>query len=293
MGTASLRRACCFSSAPPSRGRVPNPPAPRAHTSHISLRTSEMRRVCGLSSHAASWGRQPDLPIREADSGDTTETCCPCGWRPHLGMHSSVRQARTRTQWRVCQGMLPPKPDAAVVNALRRQHLASLRGDIVHRRRDRALARFVAWKAALPHSAAAAACEPYFGVPFRGARGQTLYKCTKCGSDRILGRFRATPCVTHGASGEGNLSPAQFQALAGTTSKTAAASRKKLANSRRLKLRGTFAGEIYKQEVLSRYYGYLRARRQYLHQCKRNKVTPMRCREWRVGHNKEAAQNVY
>ena len=243
MGTASLRRACGLSSAPASMGRVPNPPALRAHTSHKSLRSSEMRRVCGLTNYAASWGRQPDRPIEEAGNDIATLTNCPCGWKPPLNVHSSARQARTRTHWRICQGQLPPKPDAATRNGLRCQHLASFRGDIVHRRRDRALARFVAWKAALPHSAAAAACEPYFGVPFRGARGQTLYKCTKCGSDRILGRFRATPCIAHGANGEGRFSPAQFQALAGTTSKTAAASRKKLANSRRLKLRGTIAGE--------------------------------------------------
>ena len=149
---------------------------------------------------------------------------------------------------------------------------------------NRAIARFIAWRAALPAVAAAVACEPYFDAPFRGSQGQTLYKCIQCGNDRILGRFRATPCISSGNIGVVSLSPAQFQKLAGTSSKSAEASKTKLANSRRLLLRGTSEGIKYRQAVMARYHSYLRARRQYTQQCKRNGVAPLRCREWRIGH---------
>ena len=180
--------------------------------------------------------------------------------------------------------MPPPKPNPVELHGSRCQHLASLRGGIAHRRRDRAIARFIAWRAALPAVAAAVACEPYFDVPFRGSQGQTLHKCIQCGNDRILGRFRATPCTSSGNIGVVSLSPAQFQKLAGSSSKSAEASKKKLAISRRLLLRGTSEGIKYRQAVMARYHSYLRARRQYTQQCKRNGVAPLRCREWRIGH---------
>ena len=273
MGTASLRRALSLSSAPHSVGRIPNRPPQQAHTSRKSVSSSAKRRGCGITNYAASWGRQHDRPIGEVGNDVAAWAYCPCGWKPPRNVHSSVRQAKTKTHWRVCQGQPPPKPDAATWKDWRDQHLAAVRGGIEHRRRDRAQARFVAWKAGLPHNAAATACTPCLDVAFRGAYGQTLYKCTICGNERTLCNFRIRPCANHGAGDEVRIRPAQFQKLAGTWSRTAADYTKSRTDQRRL-----------------RYLSYGRARRQYLHKCKRDQVTPLQYSHWKAGHSGDAAQ---
>ena len=208
----AMRQALGMSERSGSVGRVPDMPqdaaidraeeavavrrrlkGKSAAPSNLSGSIAAFRKTRGLSDGQGSAGRVPDLPV---DTVTATSTDCPCAWRPPLLVNRSVRQARVRAHWRVCQGRLPPIQDVGTRSALLCQRLANVRGDILHRRRDRAQARFEEWKAGLPPAAAAAACTPYLDVSFRGAHGQTMHKCTECGNERTLGRFRVTPCDT-------------------------------------------------------------------------------------------------
>ena len=154
----------------------------------------------------------------------------------------------------------------------------------MHRRRDRAQARFVEWKVGLPHAAAAAACTPYLDVSFRGGQGQTRYKCSECGNERTLGSFRFTPCANHVARGVSHISPAQFQKLALGWSRAGSATVKKDTDRRRRLFR-----EL-SQEAIARYRRHLKARSQYLRDCKRDQIAPLQYGVWLVGHNGAAAQ---
>ena len=117
------------------RGEPCLPPAPQSGVeprrlggmSCISLCRTEdfeaMRRAIGLSVRPGSVGRVPDMPV----GNDTAASIdCPCGWKPPLHVHSSVRQARVRTHWRVCEGRLLPILDAGIWSALLCQRLATV-----------------------------------------------------------------------------------------------------------------------------------------------------------------------
>ena len=80
-----------------------------AAPSNLSGSIAAFRKTRGLSDGQGSAGRVPDLPV---DTVTATSTDCPCGWRPPLLVNRSVKQARVRAHWRVCQGRLPPIQDA-------------------------------------------------------------------------------------------------------------------------------------------------------------------------------------
>ena len=87
--------------------------------------SASVRCALSLSEGPSSVGRVPGMPVGN-DTAASTD--CPCGWKPPLYVHRSVRQARIKTHWYVYQGRRPPNLDADVRSVQLYQRLATVRG---------------------------------------------------------------------------------------------------------------------------------------------------------------------